>query len=165
MTLFLVLGVNIYKSLSLAGELSNRAFPLKYQIVISVLGTMTVLMVIFYARYPYLDRRDSWFGKAAKRFDVNLKAKVIGQGEGHGSIRSLSVMGARLDWTGALPLSELQEVQVFITGAPVPEFKARVVACSSEVLRLKFLDVSNENKKILIEWLEKEANKQERHAS
>src|SRR5690606_37387571 len=65
--LLLILTVNLYRW-ALTGELIDVEYAyFQAQIVISILATLLGLGIVFYARYPYLERRTPWLGKAAPR--------------------------------------------------------------------------------------------------
>jgi hypothetical protein len=64
-TLFLVLVINVYRIYFVDTNSIDPQF-LKIFSVISVLCTIGVLMIAFYFRFPYLDRRTEWTSSKQK---------------------------------------------------------------------------------------------------
>ena len=77
LSLLVVLGINAYRAFN-PGDVASVEF-LKWQIVISMLVTLAVLVLAFYFRFPYLDRRAQWFFPTAHRWDLRTPVEVVGE--------------------------------------------------------------------------------------
>ncbi len=156
-TLLFVLAINTYKSFFMMDTFSGPGFMVKAQLVISVITTFAVLLVLFYARYPYLDRRDNWFGKAAERHPIRTSTQVIAQDIFDGVTESLSLSGARLRLQKDLGSSaqDLQFVDVIFPDIKNIKTKAQVVEYRDNVLRVRFKGLSKDEKRVIQEWLKK----------
>ncbi len=156
-TLLVVLGINTYKSFFMMGAFTGPTFMVKAQLIISVITTFAVLLVMFYARYPYLDRRDTWFGKAAARFPIRTATQVIAQDIFDGVTESLSVSGARLRLQKDLGAGahDLQFVDVIFPDIKNIKTKAQVVEYKDNVLRVRFRGLSKDEKRVIQDWLKK----------
>lgn len=73
------------------------------QLWMSLLATLSGGVVMFFFRFPYLDRRDTWTG-TAKRFNVNLPVEI--KGHGMHKIGSVSATGVRVDLAAPLKIQK-----------------------------------------------------------
>ncbi|RYZ80328.1 MAG: PilZ domain-containing protein, partial [Proteobacteria bacterium] len=93
--LLLVLGMNTMRAFNLEDAGVNPEF-VRAQILISIFVTFSVLIIAFYARFPYLDRRQQWLFPTAHRYFTPTPV-YVGIGEGVMAIGdSISSAGVRL---------------------------------------------------------------------
>lgn|GEM_PF-3995389 len=59
---------------------------------ITIAGSMLAILVVFFFRYPHLDRRDRWF-KIHRRVPVHLKAKLSNRGQASVLVSNISLGG------------------------------------------------------------------------
>ncbi len=112
------------------------------QIMVSLLTTLAVSIIFFYFRYPYLDRRATLLGFAA-RVNVIIPCRIQARSiEYSTDCISLSVTGARFqaDKMSALLLPE-DELELSFSDQDL-KLKAVVVESTEEFLRIKFSSVA-----------------------
>lgn len=112
-----------------------------------VIGTVGLLF-----RYPYLDRRQKWFGPTADRYLVQLPVTI------NGSIAAettdLSYTGARLVLKNENEnIKEGDRISVQIPEIADLICQAEVVSREKDSLRVNFDNVEGSNKDILRQWL------------
>ncbi len=78
--LFMVLSINAYRLFNVDGNSINPTF-LKVFSILAIICTLSVLVISFYFRFPYLDRRAQWLSsqenpdrRAGSREDEKEKA-------------------------------------------------------------------------------------------
>ena len=92
-SLLVASGFNIYYGLTLGERFAaGRAFP-----YIFMLANLGVVVVLYHFRYPYLDRREAWWGMHP-RFACDLPARA---GDFSGSVANISRSGAFIRLKGA----------------------------------------------------------------
>ncbi len=125
-TLVLVLLINAYRLFQVDGNSIDPVF-LKIFSILAIICTLSVLVISFYFRFPYLDRRANWFSNT-RRFDIRTPAVASGV---KANTESISDDGCRLSFE-------------------VPcEFQ------KGAILQLRFLEISkNETDAEVIEKLE-----------
>lgn len=154
-TLFITLGMNFYHYLDLDSAPDSSAIVLT-QIFFSVFATLTVLMVIFYARYPYLDRRRGWLFPAVRRVRAQTPVKIMAQDIFEGITESISIRGCRIHLQRDLgAIAKMKFVDIIFPEIRNIKLKARIVEYSDNVLRLRFKDLGPNENKILSKWLQK----------
>ena len=100
--LILILSVNMYRWAT-TGELIDVEFSYFHnQIAFSLLVTLAALGILFYARYPYLDRRTRWIGTVAPRMDIKTVVTVVAEDVYNGMATNISVTGIVVELTKAL---------------------------------------------------------------
>jgi|GEM_PF-1336546 PilZ domain. len=151
--LVFILGLNFYR----AANLDYAEMPyLHWHIAISFLVTFSSLIVAFYFRFPYLDRRANWIFPTANRVDARTPVQVVAQDIFDGVTESVSVSGARIrlqrdmgDKTG-----ELRFVDIVFPELKNLKTKAMVVEYKENVLRVKFKELSAKDRTMIMEWLQ-----------
>jgi hypothetical protein len=164
-TLSLVLAANTYRALHL-DPTSDNTF-IKLQIGMSMVVTFSVLMLSFYFRFPYLDRRAGWFFPTAHRYALQTSVQVVAESIYAGVTDSLSHSGARVllqeDYVeGSKQLKFVDLIFEQIQGLKI---KCEVIEIRSKVLRLRFTDVDFKQKLILQQWLKKAYKEASKEAS
>lgn len=136
--LLLVLGMNTYRAFTVDESALNPEF-VRVQILVSILVTFSVLVIAFYTRYPYLDRRQQWIFPTAHRYNVATPVLVhIAEGV-TGITESVSSAGVRIRMPKVV--DELKHAEdLLITFSDMDSFKiaTEIVEFNGTVLRLKF---------------------------
>lgn len=151
-TLMLVLFINLYRWGN--GEFSDSGLLVHGQLFMSCLITAFVLLLAFYFRFPYLDRRAQWLFPAASRYDFRTPVNVVAQDIFDGVTESISVSGARVRLQRDLEGSQgLRFVDVIFPDIRNMKVKSRVVEYRDNVLRLKFKELTERDRLYLQDWL------------
>lgn len=153
MSLLVVIAVNV--SLLLEKPSTTSLTPSdEIQVLFSLFLSCCVLILLYYARHPYVDRRQGWFRAAAPRFEIRSPVKVIAEKSYPAWTESLSASGCRVhlrqDW---LPVDRARFVDVTFDSLPGIRIKAQVVQVEGSRLRLKFRDFIEGRKGEYLEWL------------
>ncbi len=151
-TLLLVLAINIFRALN--GDLGEAQYA-RWQILISSVATGIVLIMSFYFRFPYLDRRTRWFIPAAQRYDVRTPVEVVAQDIFNGVTESVSISGARVRLQRDIgPLAkQMRYVDVIFPEIKNVKIKTQVVEYGDNILRLKFKELRGAELNYLKDWL------------
>lgn len=152
--LLIVLAMNTYRAFTIDETVLNPEF-VRVQILISILVTFSVLIIAFYARYPYLDRRQQWMFPTAHRYDVKSPVIVHTGGELAGLTESISTAGIRIRLAKATDaLKDKPEVEFTFSELPdLKVIKAEVIEFSGDVLRLKYKGFGWGPRGVLEAWL------------
>lgn len=123
--------------------------------ILAVLLCIGVLLVMYYARYPYLDRRQGWVRPLAQRFDVAVPVRLVGDEIYLGTTESISQSGCRVrlpkDWGRA---DRLRFVEVAFPDCAGVRLKAQIVAVEGPILRLKFREFILGQKAEFDQWMQ-----------
>lgn len=152
--LFAVLIMNSYRAFTLDEALINTDF-VRVQILISILVTFSVLIIAFYARYPYLDRRQQWVYQTAHRHDTETQIKVqFGDVAYQGQTTNLSTAGARIrfDQTSE-SLKHETSVNVVLTEVDNLKIESEIIDYNGNILRVKFKNFGWDDRAKLEAWL------------
>ncbi len=151
-SLMLVLFINLYRWGN--GEFSDSGLFVHGQLFMSCLITAFVLLLAFYFRFPYLDRRAQWLFPAAARYEFRTPVNVVAQDIFEGVTESISASGARVRLQRDLEGSQgLRFVDVIFPDIRNMKVKSRVVEYRDNVLRLKFKELTERDRLYLQEWL------------
>jgi hypothetical protein len=153
--LLLILAINIYRGYT-TGELIDVDYSyFKTQVAFSVMGTIAGLCVVFYFRYPYLDRRAGWFHYALPRFNVETPIKLMGQDVYLGKSVNLSLSGVLVDLERPLgPSGNMKYIDVIFPEVKNLKVEAQIIKYTGTQVRLKFRGLRGETRKSLQDWLE-----------
>ncbi|MGZ3748616.1 MAG: PilZ domain-containing protein [Pseudobdellovibrionaceae bacterium] len=153
-SLLVVLGMNTYRAFTIDETVLNPEF-VRVQILISILVTFSVLIIAFYARYPYLDRRQQWMFPTAHRYDVKSPVIVHTGGDLAGLTESISTAGIRIRLAKKNEaLKDKTEIEFTLTELPgLEKIKAEVIEFNEDVLRLKYKRFSWGRRGFLEAWL------------
>ncbi|WP_413942625.1 PilZ domain-containing protein [Bdellovibrio sp. HCB-162] len=152
-SLSLVLLINAYRFFS--HDLSHEGSFAQWQLVFSSLVTIAILILAFYFRFPYLDRRARWLFPTAHRYEFRTPVNIVGQDIFEGVTESISIAGTRVllkrDMEGTS--KELKYVDVIFPKIRNIKVKARVVEYRDNVLRLKFKELEQRDRGYLLDWI------------
>ncbi|QDK37844.1 PilZ domain-containing protein [Bdellovibrio sp. NC01] len=151
-TLLLVLAINMYRAAVGDLGLGNMA---RWQVIGSSFATCAVLIMAFYFRFPYLDRRTRWFIPAAQRYEVRTPVEVVAQDIFTGVTESVSVSGVRVRLQRDMGemATEMRFVDVIFPEVKNVKIKTQVVEYSDNILRLKFKELRSQDLGHLKDWL------------
>jgi hypothetical protein len=157
LTMFIAIALSVSSVLD-SDPVSALSAASEIQIFFSVFMSCCVLIVLFYARYPYLDRRQGWLRPAADRFDVRTIAHLTAGAMYQGQSESLSNTGCRLRLNQEWPPQE----RLRFVDLQFPEFgsvriKAQVVGVDGAIVRLKFREFTEGDRKAFQQWVEERA--------
>lgn len=154
MSLLIVLAMNTYRAFTIDETVLNPEF-VRVQILISILVTFSVLIISFYARFPYLDRRQQWMFPTAHRYDVKTPVIVHTGGDLAGLTESVSTAGIRIRLAKATDaLKGKTEVEFTISElADLKVIKAEIIEFSGDVLRLQYKNFGWGARGVLEAWL------------
>ena len=157
--LAVVLGINIYRAMN--GDLMGSAY-VRWQTVISIFSTLAVFVMAFYFRFPYLDRRSSWFLTTASRYDLRTEVQVVAQDIYDGVTESISTSGARVRVRLDMgeKILDLQFVDLIFPGIRNIKINAQVVEYVDNVARLKFRNLAGKEKVFLRDWIKSQTEKE-----
>lgn len=151
----LILVVNIYRWTT-TGELIDVEYSYFWQQnLFSLLGTLLGLGIIFYAKYPYLDRRTKWLNWGAPRFEISTAATLMGQDVYYGKTQNISMTGCLLELNKALgPSSKMRYVDLVLPEIKNLKLKCQIVHHEGALVRVKFRELKGENRQTLQKWLQ-----------
>jgi len=115
-------------------------------------GLYVIIVMMYFFRYPYLDRRQKWFGPTADRFMVQIPVLING---------SISADTADLSYTGArIALKDAGEnfkkgdrISVQLPEVTDLVCQGEVIAKENGLLRVNFDKMDGESKETLRQWL------------
>lgn len=150
--LLVVLGINSYRFLS--HDLNYEGNFAQWQLGVSSLITVSILFVVFYFRFPYLDRRARWFFPTAHRYEFRTPVEVVAQDIFAGVTESISASGARVRLKRHMAggSRDLRYVDVIFPEIRNIKVKARVVEYGDNLLRLKFKGLEGRDRIYLLDW-------------
>ena len=151
----------IFMALFVASMVKDRFWPADGEVdpmlgTAKFLGAMAGLYVIvvmmYFFRYPYLDRRQKWFAPTADRFLVQIP--VLINGSIMADTSDLSYTGVKLslkDSADNIQKGDRLSIQI-------PEIadlvcQGEVIAKDSSILRVKFDKIDSASSEILRQWL------------
>ncbi len=161
--LLVVLAVNTYRVFSIDETILNPEF-VRVQILISILVTFSVLIIAFYARYPYLDRRQQWVFPTAHRYDVRSPVIVHTGGDLAGLTESISTAGIRIRLAKKTELlkGKTQVEFTFSELSGLNSINAEVIEFDGDLLRLKYKSFNWGARGVLEAWLKSKSIKSEK---
>jgi hypothetical protein len=159
-SLISVLAINGYRAVNPPAG-ANLDY-LYYQLGLSSVVTMSGLVIAFYFRYPYLDRRSNWFSVTAQRHAIRTPVQIVAQDIFSGVTESISISGARvLVQRDMGPLTaDLQNLDVIFPAIRQLRITAEIVQYAGNGLRLKFKNLSTKDKETLKTWIEAQKGEQ-----
>lgn len=147
-TLILVLSINAYRLFNVDENSIDPSF-LKVFSVLAIICTLGVLIIAFYFRFPYLDRRASWFSNI-KRFDIRTSASVNGT---KAITESISFYGCRLSFDLPCEFKKSDIVKIKFLEVSKTEIDAEVIESLEFSIRVEFRNINAEFKQDLDRWL------------
>jgi lysylphosphatidylglycerol synthetase-like protein (DUF2156 family) len=151
--LLIVLCMNTYRAFTLDENVLNPDF-VRMQILISILVTFSVLIIAFYARYPYLDRRQQWMFPTAHRYDIATPILVhVAEGV-TGVSESISTAGIRIRMPRVVDaLKHVEKLEVTFTEMDNLKVQSEIVEFNGTTLRLRFKNFGWGSRGLLEAWL------------
>ncbi|UOF01965.1 PilZ domain-containing protein [Bdellovibrio reynosensis] len=153
-TLTSVQAINIYRLLT--GAFVDSEAMLEIQLLFSIVFTAAFLAVLYYVRYPYLDRRARWFFPQTKRYQLRTPADVLASDIYQGITESISVNGAKIRLKRDLDRSSgrLNFVDVVFPEIQNVKINAKVVQYGDNTLHLKFKQLGSKEKTYILDWFQ-----------
>jgi len=152
-TLVLILILNAIRVFQMDSSSINPSY-LKVFSLLAILVSLSVLVVAFYFRFPYLDRRASWFRNLNRhilRTPVKISADAILQG----MTESISLKGCMvvLNQAPQMGLVIGRRVSVQFMELEQITVEAEVVDVELDHVRLQFLKLSTDERHILRKFI------------
>lgn len=152
-SLTLILGLNTYRIFNPPPGFETDLSTM--HLGFSVCSTFVVMIVAFYFRYPYLDRRAQWFFPTAHRYDVQTNVEIVANDIFSGVTESLSLSGARIRLKIDMGTSadKLKFVDIIFNDLRKMKLTCEVIQYDDNVLRVKFKRMSRSDRELLSNWL------------
>ena len=147
-TLFLVLGVNVFRLYSIDSNSIDIHF-LKVFSVLAILCTMSILIIALYFRFPYLDRRAKWFSKEP-RFDAKTEVYVNSL---KGFTDSISLNGCKIFFEEVSDFPQNSKLKIKFFEISNIEIEADLIESKDKYIRVSFINSSHDFKQDLGRWL------------
>lgn len=159
-SLILVLCLNTYRFVTLEQQMQVDHF--RWQMILAILATMSILVIAFYFRYPYLDRRTSWFFGTQYRLQMKTPVQVLSHDISEGVTESISLSGASIMLKQDIyeKIKDLSYVDVVFNDIRSLRIKSQIIDYIDNHLRVKFEDMTAEDKSDLRAWIEQHQNKE-----
>ncbi len=148
LTLFVVLLINAYRLFHVDGNSIDPIF-LKVFSILAIICTLSVLVISFYFRFPYLDRRSNWFTNM-QRFNIRTPALANGI---KANTESISHSGCRLSFDAPCEFKTTDLIKVKFHEISKLETQAEVVEKLEFGARIEFRSTESEFKQDLERWL------------
>lgn len=147
-TLILVLVINALRLYTADANSINLVF-LKVFSLFAILCTLAVLVIAFYFRFPYLDRRANWLTNT-QRFDIRTQALCSGM---KAFTESLSDTGCRISFDQPSEFKVEQKVKITFPDISTIEATALVIEKLEFGVRAEFIQLDPQFKQDLSRWL------------
>lgn len=147
-TLLIVLTINAYRLYNVDSNSIDPLF-LKVFSLLAMIITLSVLVISFYFRFPYLDRRANWFSNT-KRF--NIRTAVLCAGI-KSTTESLSETGCRISFDQPNSFKTDELVKLIFPDISKVEVQAIVIEKLEFGIRAEFKDLNTQFKQDLSRWL------------
>lgn len=147
-TLFLILCINAYRMFS-ADPSSITPQYLKVFSILALFCTLGVLMIAFYFRFPYLDRRANWI-KNVERFDLRTEVQM---NKSFVLTESISVSGCKVITNEGYHHKKQDVIEVIFTEIYVRPVKCVVIESNNDFIRLEFAPQQEEFVGQLKSWI------------
>lgn len=154
LTLFTVVAMNM-GSLMESDRKDIISMAEEVQVIFSLFATVCAILILFYARYPYLDQRQGWLRPTAERFDLQTPVRIFADDVYEGTSESLSASGCRIrlqkNW-GAGP--RLRFVDLNFPDVGTFRVKGQIVGSKDMVLRIKFREFPAKDRRTFVAWIQ-----------
>lgn len=151
-TLLLVLAINAYRLFNVDTNSIDPVF-LKVFSILAIICTLSVLVISFYFRFPYLDRRANWLTNV-RRFDIRTPATV---GDVKAVTESISYTGCRLSFDTPPELKREEVIRIKFPEISQTEAQAEVIERLEFGVRVEFRNLDMGFKQDLERWLKTRA--------
>lgn len=146
-TLFLVLAINAYRLYQVDSNSIDLNF-LKVFSVMAIVCTLSILVIAFYFRFPYLDRRSNWIGNI-QRYDMRTNAVI---GEIRGVTESISMNGCRLSFDSPCEFKAGEKTLIRFLEISKNEVEVEIVETLEFGVRVEFRNANVSFKQDLSRW-------------
>lgn len=147
-TLLLVLMINAYRLFNVDKNSIDPNF-LKVFSVLAIISTLSVLVIAFYFRFPYLDRRSNWLSKTQR---LNIRIPIL-INETKALTESISTTGCRLSFDRPCEFKHLEIVRLKFLEISKVEIQAEVIEKLEFGARVEFRSLNSEFRRDLDQWL------------
>lgn len=148
LTLVLILCINIYRIYTDDASSISPQY-LKVFSILALFCTLGVLVIAFYFRFPYLDRRANWI-KNVERFDLTTEVKI---GDLVAITDSVSSTGCRIITPKKSDSRAGDIISVVFTEIDAKAVKCEVIDVAEKHLRLEFSSYQENFKMKLKQWI------------
>lgn len=148
LTLLLILGLNAYRLYHVDLNSIDPTF-LKVFSLLAIICTLSVLVISFYFRFPYLDRRANWLTNI-KRMDIRTLVMINNL---KSTTESLSISGCRLSFDQHREFKIDEIVRLKFSEVSDIEIEAKVIENLQFGVRVEFTNLSGDMKNKLEAWL------------
>lgn len=153
-SLVVVLILNAVRVLQMDSTSIDPAY-LKVFSGLSIVICLSLLVIAFYFRFPYLDRRASWL-MVMTRFEMKTPIKILLERPVSGETRSVSLSGCLFEVTsGVVEPQQYNNKTLKISFMEIPDFtvEASVVDIDGAQVRVNFVNMSAPQKARLKKFL------------
>ncbi len=147
-TLLLILFINAYRLYQVDMNSIDPVF-LKVFSLLAIICTLSVLVIAFYFRFPYLDRRANWLSNLQR---VDIKTSVLCGGEA-AMTESISTSGCLIHFESANHFKKNDKVNLKFAEISNTEIQGVVVESMDRVARFEFQDLNAGFRQDLNKWL------------
>lgn len=153
LSLFFVIGINLYK-LFFPPSPDLQIDSLYFLLVFST--TVIVLIIAFYFRFPYLDRRAQWFLPTAHRYDLRSPVQVVAHDIFNGVTESISISGARIRLQQDMGESgrQLRFIDIIFPDIRNIKVTSEVVEYGENILRVRYKRLTTKERAAMREWIQ-----------
>ncbi len=148
LTLLLILGINAYRLYNVDSNSIDPVF-LKVFSLLAIICTLSVLVIAFYFRFPYLDRRANWLSNIRR---VDIRTTVL-CADAKAITESLSVAGCRISFDSPSSLKKNEIVNLKFPEISSVEVPGTVVENLEFGAHFEFTELSSQFKQDLSRWL------------
>lgn len=147
-TLLLILFINAYRLYQVDMNSIDPVF-LKVFSLLAIICTLSVLVIAFYFRFPYLDRRANWLSNLQR---VDIKTSVLCAGT-KAMTESISSTGCLIAFKSSNQFKKNEKVNLKFAEISDIEIQGVVVESMDLVARFEFQDLNAGFKQDLNKWL------------
>ena len=147
-TLLLILFINAYRLYQVDTNSIDPIF-LKVFSLLAIICTLSVLVIAFYFRFPYLDRRANWLSNMQR---VDIRTSVLCSGTA-AITESLSSSGCLIAFEAESQLKKNDKVNLKFPEISNLEIQGIVVENLDRCARFEFQDLNAQFKQDLSKWL------------
>lgn len=147
-TLLVILSLNAYRLYNIDTNSIDPVF-LKVFSLLAIICTLSVLVIAFYFRFPYLDRRTGWL-TSPKRVDIRTSVFCSGT---NAITESLSLSGSRFSFDQPNTLKKNDLVTLKFPEISTQEVQASVLESLEFGARVEFNNSEGPFKHDLMRWL------------
>jgi hypothetical protein len=151
--LSMIIGINIYRFISPPFGQENYS---DLYMISSFLATAVILALVFFFRYPYIDRRSRWsIGGPAVRQNSRTAVQVVANDIFEGVTESVSISGARILLQRDLgeSQSKMRYMDIIFPAIQNIKITCEVIENSGNLLRVRYKKLHRKNRAILMAWL------------